>query len=450
MEKTKKLHQLAIPILIESLLFMLLGVADIFMLSQYDDMAAGAVGAANQLIGNMHIIFAIVSTGTAVLVAQNVGARRFKDVEKVASVSLLLNFFLGLIISLTMIFFGNSILAKMGVTDALMTHASGYLLIVGGALFFQAILNTVTAIIRSYGHTRQTMYITVLMNIINIVGDALLIFGLFGFPEMGVMGAAIATAFSKIVATIVALIFLFKKILPLKMFLSLKEKPVNELKRLIKIGFPSAMESMCYTLSQTAIMSIILIYLGDNAYIARTYVMTIARFVMIFFNSIGQASQIMIGQLVGAGKVEKAYHVGVQNFKIAMFLTVLASSGMAIFSRNLIRIFTDDPVIIKIAIPVMLIDALLEAGRAFNVVWISNLRGAGDVIFPVLMAMFSMWLFGVLGGYIFGIVLGYGLVGIWLGNLIDEWLRGISMLFRWRRKKWAEKFMLANIKSSKN
>ena len=89
MEKTKKLHQLAIPILIESLLFMLLGVADIFMLSQYDDMAAGAVGAANQLIGNMHIIFAIVSTGTAVLVAQNVGARRFKDVEKVASVSLL-------------------------------------------------------------------------------------------------------------------------------------------------------------------------------------------------------------------------------------------------------------------------------------------------------------------------------------------------------------------------
>ncbi|MDI9478528.1 MAG: MATE family efflux transporter [Bacillota bacterium] len=442
---TKKLHQLAIPILIESLLFMLLGVADIFMLSNYSDWAAGAVGAANQFIGNMHLLFAIVSTGTAVLVAQNVGARRYKAVEKVASVALVLNFFLGLIIGLTMIFFGNSILEKMGVTADLMAYASQYLTIVGGALFFQAILNTVTAIIRSHGHTRQTMYITVLMNIINILGDVLLIFGLFGFPELGVKGAAIATAFSKIIATIIALIFMFKKILPLKMFLSLKEKPLNELGGLIKIGFPSAMESMCYSLSQTAIMSIILINLGDNAYIARTYVMTIARFVMIFFNSIGQASQIMIGQLIGAARIEEAYETGLRNYKTAMFFTVLASSGMAILSRYLIRIFTDDPVIIKIAVPVMIVDAFLEAGRAFNVVLINNLRGAGDVIFPVMMAMFSMWLFGVLGGYVFGVTLGYGLIGIWVGNLLDEWLRGISMYFRWKGRKWTEKLVVAKI-----
>ncbi|NLJ84639.1 MAG: MATE family efflux transporter [Halanaerobiaceae bacterium] len=446
MERTKKLHQLAIPILIESLLFMLLGVADIFMLSQYNDRAAGAVGAANQLIGNMNLLFAIVSTGTAVLVAQNVGARRYKEVEKVASVSLLLNLLLGVVISAGIVFYGDSILRKMGVTADLMPYASEYLLIVGGALFFQAILNTVTAIIRSYGHTRQTMYITVLMNIINIVGDALLIFGLLGFPAMGVKGAAIATTFSRIIATIIALVFLFMNILPLRMFISLKEKPLNELKGLIKIGFPSAMESMCFNLSQTALMSIILINLGDSAYIARTYIWTIARFVMIFSSSIAQASQIMIGQLIGAGEIEKAYQTGLRNFKIAMFLTVLASSGMAIFSRNLIRIFTNDPLIVKIAVPVLLVDALLEPGRAFNIVLINNLRGAGDVIFPVVMAMFSMWLFGVLGGYIFGIVLGYGLVGIWLGNLLDEWIRGISMLFRWRGKKWAEKYMLANIK----
>ncbi|MGB4177095.1 MAG: MATE family efflux transporter, partial [Halanaerobiales bacterium] len=416
-----------------------------FMLSNYSDWAAGAVGAANQFIGNMHLLFAIVSTGTAVLVAQNVGARRYKAVEKVASVALVLNFFLGLIIGLTMIFFGNSILEKMGVTADLMAYASQYLTIVGGALFFQAILNTVTAIIRSHGHTRQTMYITVLMNIINILGDVLLIFGLFGFPELGVKGAAIATAFSKIIATIIALIFMFKKILPLKMFLSLKEKPLNELGGLIKIGFPSAMESMCYSLSQTAIMSIILINLGDNAYIARTYVMTIARFVMIFFNSIGQASQIMIGQLIGAARIEEAYETGLRNFKTAMFFTVLASSGMAILSRYLIRIFTDDPVIIKIAVPVMIVDAFLEAGRAFNVVLINNLRGAGDVIFPVMMAMFSMWLFGVLGGYVFGVTLGYGLIGIWVGNLLDEWLRGISMYFRWKGRKWTEKLVVAKI-----
>lgn len=153
----------------------------------------------------------------------------------------------------------------------------------------------------------------------------------------------------------------------------------------------------------------------------------------------------MIGQLIGAARIEEAYETGLRNFKTAMFFTVLASSGMAILSRYLIRIFTDDPVIIKIAVPVMIVDAFLEAGRAFNVVLINNLRGAGDVIFPVMMAMFSMWLFGVLGGYVFGVTLGYGLIGIWVGNLLDEWLRGISMYFRWKGRKWTEKLVVAKI-----
>ena len=442
MEKVKKLHQLAGPIFFEILLFMLLGVADIFMLSQFDDRAAGAVGAANQIIGNFNLIFAIISAGTAVLVAQNVGAKREKEIEKVSAVSLAVNLIIGLLISFAMIFYGKEILELMGVTSDLMYHAAQYITIVGGALVFQSILNTLTAIIRSHGYAKETMIITVIMNLVNIVGDAIFIFGLFGAPVLGAQGVAIATTFSRIGATIVAFVFLTKKLVPLSMFLHLKKRPVKILKKLVKIGFPAAMENMMYNLSQTALMSIILINLGDMAYITRTYVWTIAWFAMIFSLAIGQANQIMIGQLVGAGRVEKAYEVGLKNFKIAIVFSVMGGIVLFFFGETFISFYTDNPEIIRLGAITLMVDAFLEPGRAFNLILINGLRGAGDVIYPVVMAVIFMWLAGVGGGYFFGIVLGYGLPGIWFGLLLDEWIRGIFMFFRWKSKKWTEKILV--------
>ncbi|QTL97622.1 MATE family efflux transporter [Iocasia frigidifontis] len=442
MEERKKLHQLAIPIFIETLLFMLLGVADIFMLSQFDDKAAGAIGAANQVINILNLIFVIISAGTAVLVAQNVGAKRREDVERVSSVSLVMNLAIGLLVSVIMIFMGRIILLKVGVTPDLMKYASAYIKIVGGALFVQAVLNTVTAIIRSHGYTKESMLITVGMNILNVIGDAAFIFGLFGLPVLGASGVAIATTFSRVLATIVALIFLFRVVLPIEMFSYLKNKPMLALKKLIKIGFPSAMENMSYNLAQTVLMSIILINLGEMAYITRTYVWTLTWFVMIFSISIGQANQIMIGHLIGAGQIDEAYHTGLKNFKIAMFFSMLGGVVLFLFGRIFMGFYTDNQEIILLGAATLAVDAFLEPGRTFNIILIYGLRGAGDVIFPVVMAVISMWGIGVLSAYIFGVVLGYGLPGIWLGILLDEWFRGVSMLHRWNSKKWANKAMI--------
>ncbi|PRX20669.1 putative MATE family efflux protein [Orenia metallireducens] len=442
MEKRKNLYQLAGPIFIEILLFMLLGVADIFMLSQFDDRAAGAVGASNQIIGNLNIIFAIISAGTAVLVAQNVGARQKEEVEKVSAVSLVVNLLLGIVISIAMVAFGDVILIKMGVTADLIKYASEYMKIVGGALFFQAILNTLTAILRSHGYTTECMMITVVMNILNIFGDAVFIFGLFGLPVLGVKGVAIATTFSRICATIAAFTLLLKKVLSIKMFTHLNEKPVKVLKRLVKVGFPAAMENMSYSLSQTVLMRIILVNLGEVAYITRTYVWTIVSFAMLFSLAIGQANQIMIGQLVGANKIEEAYHTGFKNFRIAMIFSVIGGIILFFFGKSFMSFYTDNPEIIMLGATTLMVDAFLEPGRNFNIVLINGLRGAGDVIFPVVMAIISMWIVAVGGGYFFGVVLGYGLPGMWATFMLDEWIRGVCMLFRWNSRKWAEKSLV--------
>lgn len=442
MERQKRLIKLAGPIFVELLLAMLLGIIDIFMLSQYDDRAAGAVGASNQIINNLNLIFAIISAGTAVLVAQNVGANNKEEIEKVSAVSLIMNFIVGIIISLGMIVFGEPILKGIGVTPDLMHYAYEYTSIVGGALFFQAVLNTLSAIIRSHGYTKQSMYISAGMNIINIIGDAVFVFGLFGAPVLGVKGVAIATTFSRICAVIVAFVFLIRSMLSVKVFSRLKEKPMYILKELFSIGFPAAMENMSYSLSQTVLMSIILTNLGDMAYITRTYVWQISWLTAIFVIAIGQANQIIIGQLVGGGNIEEAYETGFSNLKIAMGFSIVGAIVLFFFGEALTGIFSKNPAILMLGGATLMVDAFLEPGRVFNVILINGLRGAGDVIFPVVMAMVSMWSFGVAGGYIFGVVLGFGLPGIWMGMVIDEWFRGICMFFRWKNRKWARRWQL--------
>ncbi|WP_461205334.1 MATE family efflux transporter [Clostridium sp. DL1XJH146] len=437
--KRKTLLQLAAPIFVEMLLFMLLGTADIFMLSHFNDKAAGAVGASNQLINNLNLIFAIISAGTAVLVAQNFGANKKEEIERVSAVSITTNLILGIIISISMVFLGEPILELMGVTSDLMIYASDYIKIVGGALFLQSVLNTVAVIARSHGFTKESMYITMGMNIVNILGDAIFIFGLFGAPILGAKGVAIATTFSRFCATIVALIFLFKKVLPISIFSHLKDKPMNSLKKLIKIGFPSAMENMNYSVAQTVLMSIILVNMGEISYITRTYVWTFCWFAMLFSIAIGQATQIMIGQAVGAKELDKAYQIGLKNFKISVIFATIGGLLLFFFGKSFMGLYTDNTEIIALGAATLTVDAFLEPGRTFNIVLINGLRGAGDVIFPVVMAMILMWSVAVAGGYFFGVILGFGLPGIWIGLLLDEWLRGLAMYFRWKSKKWMNK-----------
>ena len=439
MKKIKSLRQLAVPIFLETLLLMLLGQADILMLSQFNDKAAGAVGASFQMIGTLKIVFVIVSAGTSVLIAQNLGAKKQTEVEKVCSLSLVMNFLVGLLLSAIMIFHTEAVLIRLGIERELLEFASIYMKIVGGAIFFQALFITLSAILRSHGYAKESMLISVVVNILNAFGDAILIFGLFGAPVMGVKGVAMATAGAKMLSAFCAFVFLFKVILPINIFKHLLDKPFGKLKSLIKIGFPAAMENMSYNLYQIAVMSVILINLGDMAYVTRTYVWSIAWFVMVFSIAIGQANQIIIGQLVGAGRFKKAYRTGLKNFKKGMIFSIIGGLILFVFGRNIISIYTDNQQIIMLGGATLMIDGLLEPGRTFNIVLINSLRGAGDVIFPVVMAIFSMWGIGLVLAYIFGVVLGFGLPGIWIGLLIDEWLRGICMLFRWRGKKWHEK-----------
>lgn len=423
------------PIFVEILLFMLLGTVDTLMLGKYSDNAVAAVGVSNQLLGMFNILFGVLSTGTAILVAQNLGAGNTEKARQVTMVSLFINLLFGIILSLIMFFGSETILRLMKLRTDVMGYGKDYLGMVGGFLFLQSTLMTITAVVRNHGFTKISMYVTIAMNIIHVVLDYAFIFGPFGIPVLGVKGVALSTNICKFLALLVMLYVLFKKIEKNLSFKYLFPFPKDVLRDLLKIGIPTAGEQLSYNVSQL-VVTFFINMLSNEALTTKAYVQNIIMFAFLFAVAIGQGTEILVGHLVGENKKEKAYKICLKSLKVAMTLSVVMASIFAVFRTFLLSNFTNNPNIIAVGGTILLIDVLLEPGRAFNLVVINSLRAAGDVRFPVYMGIMSMWGVSVVLSYFFGIYLGLGLIGMWIAFAIDEWLRGLLMLWRWRSRKW--------------
>ncbi len=437
--KQLKLFNLAWPIFIETALFMLLGFVDVFVLSRYDDLAASAVGTANQAVSIVTIVFTVISGASAVLISQYLGAEKRENASRIAALSLTINFIFGIVISLGLVLFNRQILSFIGAKGQLLELSGQYLSIVGGFIFLQAVLSNASVIIRNHGLTKITMYVTVGMNIVNTGLDVLFVLGLLGFPKLGVTGVAIATTFSRIAGMIVLGIVLFTKVEKPSIFKLLKPFPKGDLKDIFKIGIPSALETFLYNLSQLVITSLVLNFLTEAELITKTYVQNITMFFYLFAVAIAQASQIITGHLVGAKKTDEAYRRGFRSYSFALAIAAGICVIGVILRSQLMGIFTADEAVITMGANILLINTVLEFGRTTNLVLIACLRGSGDVYFPTFCAIFSNWLISVLGSYLLAVVFGMGIYGLWIALAADEWIRGVMMILRWKSGKWKAK-----------
>ena len=432
------LFALTWPLFIELFLHMLMGNADTLMLSLYSDNSVAAVGVANQILSLVVVMFGFIATGTAILVAQNLGAKNELAAAQVSVISLGANFTFGLILSIGVFFSSKQLLQLMDLPSELMGEADSYLKIVGGLSFVQALIMTIGAILRSYGFTKDAMYVTIGMNLLNVIGNYLFIFGTFGFPELGVTGVAISTSISKCVGLIVITVLLFKRIPNKLEIFKIFKMPVRHLKNLLAIGLPAAGEQLSYNASQMMITYFIAM-LGTEALTTRVYAFNLMMFIYLFAIAIGQGTQILIGHQIGARKYEEAYTRGLKSLRLGILISFICALVFSIFSKPLLSIFTSNENILALGSILIWMTIILEPGRAFNIVIINSLRGTGDVKFPVIVGIISMWGVAVALSYILGIHFGLGLIGVWIAFIADEWIRGILMLRRWKSKVWMKK-----------
>ena len=316
----KRLAKLAAPIFIETLLIMMLGAVDTIMLSRHSDNSVAAVGVVNQIIMLTFLVFEVINLGTSVLCSQYLGAKLHKKVVQVVGVSILVNLAVGITVSLVLFSCVHPILRLMGLTAELMQDGMDYMRIVGAFAFFQALSLTLSASLRSANKAIYPMMVTVVVNILNIIGNYSLIFGRFGFPELGVEGAAISTAFSRGVSMIILFVILFRKHIHRFPPAYFRPFPWIELKNLMKVGLPSAGEQLSYSSSQVVITYFINM-LGVEALATRTYCVNIIMFAYLFSISMAQGGAICIGHLIGEKKPHAAFLMGKYVMKKSVMIT---------------------------------------------------------------------------------------------------------------------------------
>ena len=435
---SRQLASLAGPIFIETLLVMTLGAVDTFMLSRYSDNSVAAVGVVNQLMNLVFLLFEVISLGTSILCSQYIGAGRRDKVVQVVGISLMFNLLSGVILSSCLYLFADDMLLLMGLRPDLMSEGLPYMKIVGGFAFFQAISLSLSASLRSADKAKYPMYVSVVVNILNIIGNYTLIFGKFGMPALGVEGAAISTSVCRFVSVVILFVVLFKKHIPSFPKELFTPFPWVELKNLLKIGIPSAGEHFSYSLSQVVITYFINM-ISNQALATRSYVVNIVMFTYIFALSIAQGGAILIGHLVGMKKIKAAHAIGKRVMRLGVAMSVSLSLVTAIFGRHILSMLTTDPWIISTGATILWIEILLENGRALNFFGVNSLRSAGDIYFPVLVGIVVMWGVQVVGSYVLGISLGWGLIAMWAVFALDENIRGFIFLRRWNSFKWVGK-----------
>lgn len=435
---SRQLASLAGPIFVETLLVMMLGGVDTFMLSRHSDNSVAAVGVVNQLMNLIFLLFEVISLGTSILCSQYIGAGRRDKVIQIVGISLIFNLISGLLISLGLVFLAEDILVMMGLRPDLMNEGLPYMKIVGGFAFLQAISLSLSASLRSADKAKYPMYVSMVVNILNIIGNYTLIFGKFGMPALGVEGAAISTSFCRCVAVAILLAVLFKKHIPSFPKELFKPFPWGELRNLLKIGIPSAGEHMSYSLSQVVITYFINM-ISNQALATRTYVVNIVMFTYIFALAIAQGGAILIGHLVGMKKIKAAYTIGKRVMRLGVASSVSLSLLTAIFGGHILAMLTDDPWIIATGASILWIEVMLENGRALNFFGVNALRSAGDIYYPVIVGIIVMWAIQVVGSYFFGITMGWGLIAMWAVFALDENTRGLIFLRRWNSMKWSGK-----------
>lgn len=430
----KNLFQLTIPIAFETLFLMLTGMIDTLMLSYVGDAAVGAVGTANTYIGIFIIACNVISAGMVAVMTQYIGSKQPGIAYQARKIGCLFNGVLGLSLSLLLCFMSDAILQLVGIAPLLMKYASIYLKIVGGSCILNAITPIFSSYLRVFGHTKQPLYATIFANISNIILNSLFLFVF----DWGVTGVAIATVISRIINLLIVII-LSNKLIDAQ---NSPERLPNKLilKQIIKIGLPSACEIALYNIAMTVTISLLNSMDPNGINVtARSYAVQITNFSYCFGAALAQANGILTGWHVGAKEFEICNKNSKKAALIGIIVAALLETLFALFAGTIMRLFSNDPEIIKLVAKLLAIDIVLEMGRVTNLVFGQALKTSGDAVFPTIIAAIFMYVCMVGGTYFFGIKLNLLVVGAYIGMACDECVRAILMFIRWETGIWKSK-----------
>lgn len=439
MNTNRNLFFMSLPIFVELLLQLLVGNIDQIMVSRVSQQSVASIVNANQIMNLVIIVLSMAATATTVILSQYLGADDKGNSSRTCMVSLLMIGVVG-ILSTVLVFVGyRPIYKAIRVPDEIFDEASLYLLIVGAFITVQGLYLTFSAIIRAFAMMKEVMIVSIVMNVLNIIGNAILINGWFGMPRLGAVGAAISTDISKLVG-LGLMILLFMKRTNVKLGMRfLKPFPTQIMKNLCFLAIPSGVESFSYNMSQMCILGIVNSF-GTMVTVTKGYCSIFANLAYVYAMAIASATQIVLGYLIGAKKIDLIQKRVNATMKVALAACVGLAILLFLGSNYAFLIFTDNPEIIALGRRILFIEIFLEIGRAVNIVMTKCLIAVGDAVTPTAVGVIFQWGVAFAGAWVFGIIFGWGLEGVWVAMAIDECLRGLIFAVHFKKERWKKMF----------
>lgn len=428
------LKRLIIPLLIEQTLAILVGLLDVLMVSYFGDTAVSGVSLSDMINVLLINIFSALATGGAVVISQAIGKKAIKDANKACNQLITISLFIGLIIMILTLTLGKQILNLLygHVETAVMDASLTYLRITSISFPFLAVYNSSAAIYRSIGNSKVSMSVSIIMNIINCVGNAILVYGV----KMGVAGVAIPTVISRGVACIIILCLLINKKQMLHLnLIDLVKLDFKTIGTILKYGIPSAIENGLFQLGRILVVSLISLYPTFQVS-ANSVANTFDSLGCIPGSAMNLAMITVVGQMIGAKDYKMARYYTNKLLKLTYIMTIGLNIIICATIPLCVKAYNISPEAQELTIYLVLIHdgfAMLLWPAAFTLP--NTLRASNDVVFTLVVSVLSMFIFRIGFSYLFHYTLALGALGVWIAMVIDWLAKAIVFIIRYKVKK---------------
>lgn len=431
----KELKALIIPLVIEQILAMTVGIADTMMISYAGEAAISGVSLVDMINNVLISIFAAIATGGAVIISQYLGSRNRPGACEAAGQLLTITALISLgIMALTLIFRRPMLTALFGsIEPEVMESAMTYLILSAFSYPFLAVYNSGAAMYRSMGNSSAPMYISAGMNVINIVGNALLIFG-FG---MGVAGAALATLAARATAAVVQTLLVMNR----KNQVYIERATVfhwngSMMKRILSIALPNGVENGIFQGGRVVVVSIIAGF-GTAQIAANAVANSLDSMGILGGSAMNLAMITVIGQCIGAGDTNQAIAYTKRLLKITYGIIGATCITLLLLLNPILNLYTLSEETRRLSmILIWLHDGLAIFFWPISFTLPFALRAAGDIRYTMAVSIFSMVAFRIAFSVILGVYLGLGAIGVWVAMIIDWLFRCVCFILRFRGGKW--------------
>ena len=459
------IFRLVFPLLVELILSTSFNMIDHMMAGQYSKDALNAIGLYSTPNAIFNVAFTAVNVGTTVRVAWNIGAKKYKSARDVMATSIKLSILIGIVITAVCMivapaaitFLAGETYGSVHVKGTVASDAVDVFRICSAGIVFLVVRSAITACLRGAGENRASLIYNIASSFMNVIGNYIFIYGVdfLGIPQMGAQGAALSTSLCHMFGCLFAIIYLYcsksskfsfrnrqyatdfdadeqnetnKKAISL-----LPDRQIS--KKILSIGIPSAIESIIIQFGFLLLTKMI-VSTGPDSYAAHQVTSSIYNLFVIVGSAFSSAANTIVGQHVGANDIKGVKYYAGAITKVSVMVSLVLAMVIWLFAGEFLSLYTKDMAVIVISKKLLHICAIMIVFSNVLSVFSGSLRGTGDTKYPVYVAIFSVLILRVSLVYLAVNVLKIGILGVWCVTLIDNVVRGVLMIARYKSGRW--------------